>query len=82
MQPTETDTEPSLPETLEILLRGNLHRKSLRAGIAAELEKSATAVKLCESCRFLDTLTSTPHCRLHGRTTTPKNYCSWHGARE
>lgn len=70
-----------LPETLELLLRGNLHRKSLRAGIAAELYKAHPPLPTCDGCKFWDDLTATATCRLHGRASLPKNYCSWHEAR-
>lgn len=79
---SETETEPVLPETLEILLRGNLHRKSLRAGIAAELERAKAVPGTCDGCHWLSDRSEVPRCDLHGRGTEYKNFCSWYRPKE
>lgn len=76
------ETEVQLPETLELLLRGNLNKKSLRAGIAAELEKARVVPGTCDGCQWLSDKTELPRCDLHGRITDYKNFCSWFRPKE
>lgn len=76
--PVTSAAEVLLPETLELLLRGNLNKKTLRAAIASELLKAgAPPPSPCSACRFFDDRGRDDRCELHGRLTNRKNYCSW-----